>query len=328
MSKSIKIGSVDQASLTVLVDNKADLIVEPSDEIEYFRDEPLLAEHGFSVLIRLGGDEHTVLWDAGVSNIALIENLRRMKIDVSSIDAIALSHGHSDHYAAITTLLMNMKRLPEPQEWGATIKAEAIDDWLDEYRIPIFAHPAALRERWLFNDEGNLVGPFFPPPEQAWRALGASMVVSEEPLRLEDGCWTTGYVPRASFEETKRPKKLRFRQGSDVFPDDLEEDQAILINVRDEGLVVLSGCAHSGIVNTIEHARNISGIETILAVIGGFHLARANDDEIDQTIDYFTGIGPSLIVPCHCTGLTAISRFAQEFPDQFIEGVVGATYIF
>lgn len=328
MSTSINVGSVDQASLTVLVDNKADLIVESSDEVKYFREEPLLAEHGFSVLITVGRDDKTILWDAGVSNIALMENMRRMEIDVSSIDAIALSHGHSDHYAAITTLLMEQKRMPEPQEWGTTIKDEAIDAWLDEYRIPIVAHPAALRERWLFNDEGNLVGPFFPPPEQAWTALGASMVASEEPFRLEDGCWTTGYVPRTSFEETKRPEKLRYRQGPDLYPDDLDEDQAILINVKDRGLIVVSGCAHAGIVNTIEHARNISGVETILAVIGGFHLARASEAEIDQTIEYFKEIDPSLIVPCHCTGLTAISRFAQEFPDQFVEGVVGATYLF
>jgi 7,8-dihydropterin-6-yl-methyl-4-(beta-D-ribofuranosyl)aminobenzene 5'-phosphate synthase len=81
-------------------------------------------------------------------------------------------------------------------------------------------------------------------------------------------------------------------------------------------------------VNTVEHAKEISGIETIKAVIGGFHLARASEAEIDQTIDYFKEIRPSLIVPCHCTGLTAIRKFAQEFPDQFVEGVVGATYLF
>ena len=137
----------------------------------------------------------------------------------------------------------------------------------------------------------------------------------------------TGYVPRSSFEQGGRAERLYYRIGTDFQADDLEEDQGLLINVRDQGLVVLSGCAHAGIVNTIEHARNISGVETIHAVIGGFHMARASDEEIEQTMEYFKEISPSLIVPCHCTGLKAISRFAQVFPDQFIEGVVGATYL-
>lgn len=328
MTNSIQVGAVDQASLTILVENKADLIVDPTEAIQYFRDEPLLAEHGFSVLIRLGGEGKTILWDAGVSNTALMENMRRMEIGVSSIETIALSHGHSDHYAAITTLLMAMNRLPEPEEWGSTVTAEEVDAWLEEFRIPIVAHPAALRERWVVNDEGLWVGPFFPPPVQAWKAMGASIVTSEEPYCLDDGCWTTGYVPRTSFEKVSKPKKLYYREGSEFIPEGLDDDQGILIHVKDKGLVVLSGCAHSGIVNTVEHARRLSGIETIHAVIGGFHLARAEEDEIEQTIDYFKTINPRLIVPCHCTGLNAINRFAQTFPDSFVEGVVGTTYLF
>ncbi|MGD8605262.1 MAG: MBL fold metallo-hydrolase [Anaerolineales bacterium] len=328
MNQHIKLGSVDQASLTVLVDNKADLIVQSSDNIQYFTDEPLLAEHGFSVLIKLGSAEKTILWDAGVTKISLMENMHRMEIDPSGIEAIALSHGHSDHYAAMTALLVEMDRLPDHKEWESGVTADEIEAWVDECRIPLVLHPAALRERWGVNDDGFLVGPFSPPPAQIWKAFGASIVASEEPYRLYEGCWTTGYVPRTSFEQTGRPKRLRYRKGSEFRPDDLEDDQAILIHVQGKGLIVLSGCAHSGIVNTIEHARQLSGIETIYAVLGGFHLARANEDEIDQTIEYFKGINPSLIVPCHCTGLNAICRFAHEFPDQFIEGVVGTTYLF
>ena len=93
-------------------------------------------------------------------------------------------------------------------------------------------------------------------------------------------------------------------------------------------LLVLSGCAHSGIVNTVEYARQFTGIEEVHAVIGGFHLARADDDEIERTIDYFKSLWPKHIVPSHCTGFKAISRFAQEMPDAFIEGVVGARYLF
>lgn len=326
MSNHINMGSVKHASLTVMIDNKADLIVDSSDQVKYFVDKPLLAEHGFSVLIQLEASEQKLLWDAGVSKVALIENFRRMKIDVASIKKVALSHGHFDHYAAMTDLLVEMDLLPQDKEWGATVKAEEIEEWIEGSRLPIVVHPAALRERWWVNDDGNLEGPYLPPPEKVWQALGARIVLSEEPYQLAPGCWTTGYIPRKSFEAIGRSEKLRYRDGSEFMRDDLEDDQAIVINIEGKGLVILSGCAHSGIVNTIVHAMDFFKIDAIYAVIGGFHLARASNDEIDQTIDYIRKIEPSLVIPSHCTGLSAIVRFAQEMPDEFIEGVVGATY--
>ena len=321
-------GQVNQASLTVLVENKADLIVESTDLVKYFTDKPLLAEHGYSVLIELNGRGEKILWDAGVSKITLMENMRRMELDLSKINMIALSHGHSDHYMGMTEILTSLGVLSEGKEWGKEIDEKKVDAWLSEQRIPLIAHPAAFRERWWKKDDGTLVGPFLPPPLEEWKAAGADIVLSEEPYQLAPGCWTTGYVPRNSFEYSGRSDQRRYRQGSEVLLDDLEDDQAILIHVKKKGLVVLSGCAHSGIVNTVEHARDISGVERVHAVIGGFHLALADDDEIDQTIQYFKDIKPDLLVPGHCTGLSAIGRFQKEFPDQFIEGVVGATYLF
>jgi len=327
MSNPTNMGSVKQASLTVMVDNKADLIVESSDQVKYFTDEPLLAEHGFSVLIQLEDSESKILWDAGVSRVALMENFRRMKLDVASIEKIALSHGHLDHYAAMTDLLVEMDLLPQDKEWDASVKAEEIKEWIEGSRIPIVAHPAAFRERWGQKDDDTLVGPFLPPPDQEWQAVGAKIVLSEEPHQLAPGCWTTGYIPRKSFEKTGRSKKLRYRKGSNFVPDDLEDDQAIVINIEGKGLIILSGCAHSGIVNTIMYASEFFNIDRIYAVIGGFHLARASDDEIKQTIEYIRSIEPSLVIPSHCTGFRAISRFSQEMPDEFIEGVVGTTYL-
>ncbi|MCK5053426.1 MAG: MBL fold metallo-hydrolase [Anaerolineales bacterium] len=327
MRNPINIGSVDQVSITFLVDNKADLVVESSDRVRYFTDEPLLAEHGFSVLIQLGDVERNILWDAGVSKITLIENMRRMKFDSASIAKIALSHGHHDHYAAMTDLLIEMDLLPEDKEWGTTVKAKDVEEWLESFRIPIVAHPAALRERWWEKDDGTMVGPFLPPPALEWKAAGAKIVLSEGPSKLEPGCWTTGFIPRKSFEESGRSKKLRYRSGSDFFPDDLEDDQAIVINVEGKGLIVLSGCAHSGIVNTVNHAKDFFKIDSIYAVMGGFHLSRASDDEIDRTVDFIHSLGTRLVVPSHCTGIRAISRFAQKMPDEFVEGVVGATYL-
>jgi 7,8-dihydropterin-6-yl-methyl-4-(beta-D-ribofuranosyl)aminobenzene 5'-phosphate synthase len=183
------------------------------------------------------------------------------------------------------------------------------------------------RESWWVNDDGKMVGPFLPPPEMEWKAARAKIILSEEPYKLSQGCWTTGFIPRTSFEQSGRPTKLLYRDGSDFTPDDLEEDQAIVINVKDKGLIVLSGCAHSGIVNTVKHSKEFTGIDTIYAVIGGFHLARANDEEIEKTIEYIKSTKPTYVIPSHCTGFRAIGQFAQGMPDEFIEGIVGTTYL-
>lgn len=323
----VEMGFVQRASITILVDNKADLIVESSDRVKYFTEEPLLAEHGFSALIQLDGSEKRILWDAGVSRVALIENLRRMKLDVASIGAIALSHGHLDHYAAMTDLLAEISPLPQEKEWEASPSGDQVEEWLGASRIPIVAHPAAFRERWWRKDDGMLVGPSLPVPSDAWQAMGAKIVLSEGPHRLAPGCWTTGYVPRTSFEQAGRGKKRLYRQSSQLLPDDMEDDQAVVIHLEGKGLVVLSGCAHAGILNTAAHARRISGVEKVHAVIGGFHLAAASEEDIAKTVEEIRALGPRLVVPCHCTGLKAMCRFAQGMPDQFVEGVVGATYL-
>ena len=188
-------------------------------------------------------------------------------------------------------------------------------------------HPAAFRERWWKKDDGKLVGPFVPPPKGEWEAAGAKIVESEMPHKLMNGCWTTGYIPRISFEKSGRPTQLLYRSDSNFFSDDLEEDQAIVINVKDKGLIVLSGCAHSGIVNTIRYAKEFTGIDQVYAVIGGFHLARARDDEIKETLDHIKKENPTFVIPSHCTGFQAIGKFAEEMPDKFFDSIVGATYI-
>ena len=326
MSNSRNIGSVNKVAITILVDNKADLIVRSSDRVKYFTDKPLLAEHGFSAMVQTDDADERILWDAGVSQVALMENMRRMELDFQAVATIALSHGHFDHYAAMTTFLDEMDLTPKRKEWGKTVNQETVEDYIAASQIPIVAHPAAFRERWWRKDDGTLIGPVTPPPALAWQAAGARIVHASEPYQLAAGCWTTGYVPRKSFEKTGRPTKLLYRQGADLLPDDIDEDQAIVINVKGKGLVVLSGCAHSGIMNTVKHAQAFTGVDSIYAVIGGFHLARADDDEIRKTIDFVKSVNPTFIMPSHCTGFKAMCQFAQEMPDAFVEGVVGLTF--
>jgi 7,8-dihydropterin-6-yl-methyl-4-(beta-D-ribofuranosyl)aminobenzene 5'-phosphate synthase len=328
MNKIAEFGVTENVTITVLVDNRTDLLVKSTASVKYFTDAPLLAEHGFAALIHLKAAGVRILWDAGMTRIALLENMRRMKVDPAQINKIALSHGHEDHTAALTDVLQAMALQPKPRKWQRDTPPEELRRWAEGRRVPVIAHAAAFRERWVARRDGSTYGPMSPPPRAEWEAAGAEVILADGPYALGPGCWTTGPVPRQSFETAGISSKLAYREGDQLLPDRIEEDQAIAINVKDKGLVVLSGCAHSGIVNTVTWAREISGVERVWAILGGFHLAAATPEDVQRTVAEIKSFGPRLIVPSHCTGFRAICRFAAELPEAFSPGVVGATYIF
>ncbi len=328
MRKIKRFGTTQDIAITVLVDNQADLIKKSTDTVKRYTEGALLAEHGFSALIDLKAAGVKVLWDAGMTQIALLENMKRLEVDPASIDAIALSHGHGDHTAAVTEVLKAMRLNPQPKKWAADDSPAEIRRWASGRQVPLVAHPAAFRERWSLEKDGTKHGPFLPPPCQEWEAVGAEIILSKNPYKLAPGCWTTGFIPRHSFEKSGRPTTLYYRDGDTFMPDDIEEDQAIVINVEGKGLVVLAGCAHSGIVNTVNCARKISGVDRVWAILGGFHLARAPEEELAHTVDEIEALQPALVAPSHCTGFEAIRRFATRMPDAFVHGVVGTTYLF
>jgi 7,8-dihydropterin-6-yl-methyl-4-(beta-D-ribofuranosyl)aminobenzene 5'-phosphate synthase len=319
-------GVVQSVEITVLVDNSADLMVRSTETAKRFTKEPLLAEHGFAALVDLEEAGERILWDAGISQMALLENAQRMEIDLAAVDKIALSHGHGDHYAAMTNVIGRVARKPEPREWAKDTAMDEIRTWAKGQKVPLIAHPAAFRERWGIAKDGKKYGPHNVPREE-WDAAGAEIVLSEGPYRLGPGCWTTGTIPRNSFEQAGVPSSLAYREGDEFIADRLDDDQAVVIHVQGKGLVVLTGCAHSGVINTIRYAREISGVDEVFAILGGFHLGRAKDDEIERTIDEIVGMLPELVVPTHCTGFKATARIAERMPDQFVQGVVGTKYL-
>jgi len=321
-------GETQNVAITLLVDNHADLFVKSTDTVKYFTKKPLLAEHGFAALIDLQDTGIRILWDAGITPLALLENMKRMEIDPRTIKKIVLSHGHDDHTAGVTDLLRWLDIRPKAKEWGSEATMEEMGRWAQVQRIPVIAHPGAFRERWFVDKEGKRMGPVLPPPRAEWEAVGAEVILSEGPYELGPGCWTTGEIPRLSFEKSGRPSTLFYRQDDQFVRDDIEEDQAIVLYVKDKGLVILSGCAHSGIVNTINAAREISGVERVWAVLGGFHLARATEDEIQETVAAVKKFKPVMIVPSHCTGFKVVCRFAARMPEEFALGIVGTTYLF
>lgn len=227
MNRTERFGHPRDLSITILVDNRADLMVESTETIKYFTDEPLLAEHGFAALFDLKAARIRILWDAGITDIALMENMKRMDIDPASIDEIAISHGHRDHTASGFEVLAAMDLPPDYREWPADTPVGQMVAHAQGRRLPIIAHPAAFHERWWFDDDGKIHGPRRGPPRAEWEAAWAETITSVDPYELGPGCWTTGYVPRRSLEKAGRPTNTYYRQDREFLRDDLDEDQAI-----------------------------------------------------------------------------------------------------
>ncbi len=327
MSATAKFGTVPSAEITILVDSIAGMLARSTETVKRFNAGPLIAEPGFAVLIDLPGGPK-LLWDAGASGSAVLENLRRMEIDPTSIDAIALSHGHWDHVAGLSDILRTVRRPQELKMFPAGTPDEELIDYARPKTIPLIVHPAIFRERWSCLKDGRRYGPMSPTNRTEWEALGAELIESEAPYRIAAGCWSTGYVPRESFEtEGRVPDRMRYRDGDRFLPDDTDDDQSIVLHVDGKGLVVVSGCAHAGIVNTVEYARKMSGVDRVHAILGGFHLGRSSEGEVAKTVDAIAAMDPSMIVPTHCTGFDAMRRFADRLPDAFVLATVGTKYI-
>ena len=323
-------GAAQDVAVTTLVDNLVDVCLPGTETVRRYSVEsgdPLLAEHGLAQLIDLKEAGTRILWDAGFTGVALPENMRRMGIDPRTINTIALSHGHNDHFGAMSRVLGMVVGPPPATVWPADVTPTQVGDWIRKRRVPLIAHPDAFCERWSVLRDGRKYGPWSAPRGE-WEAAGAEIILSDGPYQLAPGCWLTGEVPRLSFERIGTPPTEVCPLGDGCVHDPVCDDQALVINVRKKGLVVLSGCAHAGIVNTVNYAREISGVSDICAIIGGFHLVGAGDDDCERTAEHVWNFHPQLVAPTHCTGFKAQMQFASRMPDQFVVGSVGTTYLF
>jgi 7,8-dihydropterin-6-yl-methyl-4-(beta-D-ribofuranosyl)aminobenzene 5'-phosphate synthase len=225
------------------------------------------------------------------------------------IEAIALSYRHPDHFLGLVELLRIVSRESDK-------------------KIPLFLHPDAFLERRLnIPPIGEVTLPALN--EDILIEAGDLPVKSEKALTLADGLiYTTGEIERKITFEKGFPwaeAKVDGNWSLDPFRD----DQGLVAKLKGKGLVVISGCAHAGIINTVEYAKKIARTDKFHAVLGGFYLTgRLFDPIIQPTIDEMKKIKPDYIVPMHCTGWKAINRFVEEMPEQFLVNTVGTTYVF
>jgi 7,8-dihydropterin-6-yl-methyl-4-(beta-D-ribofuranosyl)aminobenzene 5'-phosphate synthase len=324
-SHQIPLPAVDEVRITLVMDNSLDLLI-PSSEIAQrflfspqglhkFQAQPGLfdgplpyAEHGYSALISVKsqGKAGTVLFDTGASKQGILWNMDAMEIDPIDIQAIILSHGHPDHALGLPGFI----------------------ERLGMRNIPLVLHPDAYLDRKLILPDGIELG--LPAPKiqdlrreniEVIESVGPSMVVDEMLL-------VSGEVARTTDFETGFP--IHYAQRDDSWEPDplIMDDQCAIINLKDKGLVIITGCGHSGVINTIRNAQRITGVDKIFTVIGGFHLSGAAFEPIiPDTISALKNINPRYVMPGHCTGWKATHQIARALPEAFIPNSVGTTLI-
>jgi 7,8-dihydropterin-6-yl-methyl-4-(beta-D-ribofuranosyl)aminobenzene 5'-phosphate synthase len=320
----------DSLEVRVLVENWVDMLlpdqvpaagalhcVERVGLIEHFdfARQPPQAENGISLLVRATRARRTctVLFDVGLTGTVLTHNLAALRENPLEIDHVVISHGHPDHFGGVHRLLNAFER-----------------------PIPVLTHPDAFLPRYAVMGDGRS-SPFYNAEfnPETLNSGGAGLVLSRDPLELGCGVRTTGQIPRLTdYEGPRQPEYAGapglYQVGRDgaVGLDEVWDEQALVIDVRDEGLVVLTGCAHAGVVNSMMRAREISGDKPIRAVMGGFHLGFPTTPEqnVDKTIDSMAEFDVQMIVPMHCSGLRAHTGFSTKLPRSYVQPSVGTTF--
>jgi len=313
----VKLGEVDKVEILTLQDNYIDVAALDSTEIvqrgmplkDWEFNNSILAEHGFSALVTIATADMTrsILFDFGFSEHGAAFNADALGADLSTVEAMVLSHGHRDHFGGL----------------------ERLAERVGKNGIELVLHPTAFRKsRYIkVSDEIRINLPDLTPEKIA--SAGISVITSELPHLLVDDCVLfLGEIPKLTEFEKGFPR-MHFEEAGESKWDPIEEDTAIVIHVNGKGLVVLSGCAHSGIINTVNYAREVTGVEDLFVVMGGFHLTGADFEPIiGPTTEALKTLNPQYIVPTHCTGRKAIMRLEKEMPDKFLLNMSGTRMVF
>ena len=256
-----------------------------------------LAEWGLSILVEVDGMR--ILVDTGRS-FSAVHNAQLMGIDLATIDRIVLSHGHADHTGGLLNVLRIMRK-----------------------DVEIIAHPDVWASKYTCRDgkkKEQYIG--IPSSRDELESLGARFNLTKEPVHVSEHTITTGEIPMMSEYEDVENNLLVKRDGI-LRQDPLADDLALVIDAS-FGLVVISGCAHRGIVNTLRHAQKLTGRELVYAVMGGTHLIRASQERIEKTIADLRDMGIQKLGVSHCTGFPASVQLAQKFKETFLLNNAGS----
>jgi 7,8-dihydropterin-6-yl-methyl-4-(beta-D-ribofuranosyl)aminobenzene 5'-phosphate synthase len=262
-----------------------------------------LGQWGLSFLLELidaKSDKRKVVFDSGIDKRALLQNIKRLKIDLSDLDCVVLSHGHLDHTAATVEV----------------VKAAG--------GVRVYAHPYTFLQRFHLDRTGKRRNGGVPQREGLAdiERVGGTVSLNLRPTEIVPGLWTTGEIERATSFERPLPlsenEKLIIVVGGKETDDQILDDLALWTQVKGAGPYVITGCAHAGIVNTLTHVQKLGCFPEIYGVVGGTHLVGRSEEYLQQTTTSLKQFGLELISACHCTGFKAMTRLWNAFPREFV----------
>jgi 7,8-dihydropterin-6-yl-methyl-4-(beta-D-ribofuranosyl)aminobenzene 5'-phosphate synthase len=259
----------------------------------------ITGEHGLAYWIETPAGK--VLFDTG-QGMVLEKNALACGKRLEELDSVVLSHGHYDHTGALQAVLGYAP--------GATVTF----------------HPDALKRRYSRGADGSI-----PPVDEVYltegglAASGARCIQNRNPIEIVQGLFASGEIPRETGYEDTGGDFYLDAKGS--VEDPICDDQSLYFLSRD-GLVLILGCAHAGVVNTMRRVMHLAGTSRVHAVIGGMHLLHAGPERMEKTIAEFRSMGLEMLAPCHCTGLAAVAAFWNAFPGKCVEAHAGKQFRF
>ena len=310
----MSLSTIDQMSVTTVVDNSIDAL-RPDEKIarrhtleRSGRIPTLRAEHGLAHHVEITRRSETLrlAFDFGLTADSMNHNFESLAIDPGRIDALALSHGHVDHYGGLLGFLARYR---------ATMPRA----------LPFYAGADHFVHRWSERNGQRVDLGTLDRRELENHDVDVRVVTSPTPIW--DGVLLSGEMTAPTPFETI-PASLRVEQDGALIQDTFIGEQTLITNVRDRGLVVVTSCSHRGIVGICRWAARVAGVPKIHAVVGGFHLSGLGEERIERVVDAFGEFGLDYIVPQHCTGLEALVALSRHFGDRLVVSSVGSTFTF